>query len=73
MICRNLNSIPLPPIRCYATGEKLDYLIFEDLMSEGFETIDRKVGLDYDHLQLTASSLARWHATTAHLYAMVLM
>lgn len=42
-------------------------------MSEGFETVDRKRGLDYDHLQLTTSSLARWHAATAHLYLTVFM
>lgn len=57
--------------RCYGSGEKPNHLIFEDLMSEGFKTIDRKRGLDYDHLQLTASSLAKWHATTAHLYSTV--
>lgn len=57
--------------RCFATGENKNYLIFEDLMSEGFKTIDRKLGLDYDHLKLTASSLAKWHATTAHLFCTV--
>lgn len=55
------------------TGEKLNYLIFEDLMGEGFETIDRRRGLDYDHLKLTMSSLAKWHAATAHLYLTVLI
>lgn len=57
--------------RCYATGEKPHYLIFEDLVSQEFATIDKKVGLDYDHLILTVSTLAKWHATTAHLYAIV--
>lgn len=58
-------------LRCLASGEKLNYLIFDDLVSQGFATIDKKGGLDYNHLKLTLTSLAKWHATTAYLYSKV--
>lgn len=78
--CRYIDTVVLHWIivaiwfyRCFAAGEKLNYLIFEDLTSDGFETIDRAKGLDYTHLQLAVSSLAKWHATTAHLLLTVMI
>lgn len=57
--------------RCYATGEKSDYLVFDDLTSEGFKNSNRQLGLDERHLKLAIKTLSKWHAATAVLYTKV--
>jgi len=58
--------------RCYAQTLKPNkYLIFEDLTKDGYVNVDRKVGLDYQHLKMVLTKLAKWHAASAVLYETV--
>lgn len=54
---------------CYATDKitRPRYLIFEDLKERGFVNVDRKIGLDFDHMTMVMQKLAKWHAATAYL------
>lgn len=42
-------------------------LVFEDLRALQFKSEDKIRGLDINHLKLTLSTLAKWHAGTATL------
>lgn len=41
--------------------------MFEDLKLSGFGMMNKFIGLDYDHLKMTLSKSAYWHAATAVL------
>lgn len=43
------------------------YLIFDDLKEKAFLNVDRRVGLDLDHMELVMNRLGKWHATTGYL------
>ena len=43
------------------------YIIFEDVSDENFKNLDRKVGLNFQHLKLCLTTLAKWHASTAYI------
>lgn len=43
------------------------YFVFEDLRHLEFANVDRRLGLNIQHLSLAAQKLAKWHASTAHL------
>lgn len=51
--------------RCFATQNQLSFMIFEDLIKKGYNKVDKKLGLNYDHLSICLSKLAKLHATTA--------
>lgn len=57
--------------RCYGTGRRPDYLLFEDLNYSGFRNVDKSLGLDLKHMELLMSRLALWHAATAVIHIMV--
>lgn len=42
-------------------------LVFEDLRKQKFKNFDRMQGLDSEHIKLSLSLLAKWHAGTATL------
>lgn len=42
-------------------------LVLEDLRAQQFQLVNSSVGLDAEHLKLTLSTLAKWHAGTATL------
>lgn len=41
--------------------------MFEDLTVLGFGMMNKSKGLDYDHLKMTLTKTAYWHAATATL------
>lgn len=41
--------------------------MLEDLKPLGFKILDKFKALDYDHLKMTLTKLAYWHASTAVL------
>lgn len=58
--------------RCYAVDENsFSYIIFEDISSYGFQNVDKKNGLDFDHMRIAFEKLAQWHAVTAQIIATV--
>lgn len=64
------DSSLLAPI-CFCMSETTNpkYFVFEDLKGLGFANVSRQIGLNFDHLSLTVSKLAVWHASTAVLLA----
>lgn len=42
-------------------------LVFEDLRPQGFKGVDKSAGLNIEHMKMTFSNLAKWHAGTATL------
>lgn len=48
-------------------------LAFEDLSVDNFVSVHQAIGMDMDHLKLSLSTLAKWHATTAVLLLKVVM
>lgn len=42
-------------------------IVLEDLRVQQFQLVDSRAGLDAEHLKLTLSALAKWHAGTATL------
>lgn len=42
-------------------------LVFEDLSESNFASVQKAEGMDMDHLKISLSTLAKWHATTAVL------
>lgn len=42
-------------------------LVFEDLRDDEFKAVKSMIGLDVEHLKITLSLLAKWHAGTATL------
>lgn len=47
--------------------------MFEDLSLYGFKNVNKSVGLDYEHLKLTMTKIAYYHAATAYLGQTVLV
>lgn len=47
-------------------------LSFQDLGVDNFVSVHQASGMDMDHLKLSLSTLAKWHATTAVLLLKVL-
>lgn len=43
------------------------YFVFEDLKHLHYRNVERRIGLDADHLKQSLLKLAKWHAATAHL------
>lgn len=43
------------------------YFAFEDLRHLAYVNVDRRLGLNPDHLKLAMVKIAKWHAATAHL------
>lgn len=57
---------------CFATSfEDPNYLIFEDLTEDGFENVNRRTGLDFEHYKHVLSKIAVYHAATAALLKQV--
>lgn len=57
--------------RCFLTGERSNYFVLEDLKDSSFCSANKMNGLDFDHMKLTVTCLAKWHATTKFLSSKV--
>lgn len=53
--------------RCYESNSENHYLVFEDLISRGYQNVVRRNGLTEDNFKSAFLILAKWHATTAIL------
>lgn len=53
--------------RCFMTDAKTKMLVLEDLRAKQFKIVNSALGLDAEHLKLTLSTLAKWHAGNATL------
>lgn len=40
-------------------------MVFEDLTTDGFATVNKAIGLDVERYRLVLQKMARWHAATA--------
>ncbi|KAJ6647542.1 Scavenger receptor class B member 1 [Pseudolycoriella hygida] len=64
---RSINEPGQLAPKCYYTDLKRGVLVFEDLSDNNFESVSKSDGMDLDHLRLSLSTLAKWHAATAVL------
>ncbi|XP_037024113.1 uncharacterized protein LOC119066001 [Bradysia coprophila] len=67
---RLLHSIEAPArftAKCFYTDAERGILAFEDLSVGNFVSVQPADGMDKEHLKLSLSTLAKWHATTAVL------
>lgn len=40
-------------------------MVLEDLTLSGYQNIDRKSGMNYEHFEILLTKVAKWHATSA--------
>lgn len=58
---------------CYKIlSEPYDIIVLEDLRADGYEVLDRKLGLDLDHAKLVLTKMAKFHAASAVRYQKVI-
>lgn len=58
--------------RCYAVDESaFSYIIFEDISLYGFKNVDKRNGLDFEHMEMAFKKLAQWHAVSAQIISTV--
>lgn len=62
-----LNNCSRFNCRCYEANSDQYFLIFEDLVANGYRNTDRRIGLTMDNFKSVFLILAKWHATTAIL------
>lgn len=53
--------------RCYSSDTDIRFMLLENLQEKDYCCVDKRYGLDFDHLKLVLTSLAKWHATNAVL------
>ncbi|XP_017968720.1 uncharacterized protein LOC108660019 [Drosophila navojoa] len=51
--------------KCFKLDTPNEYVLLEDLRPRGFQSVDRKAGVDEEHILSVLTKLAQWHAASA--------
>lgn len=62
------DHVKISPTCTYTTDDPKTMLVFEDLKEQGYQMVDRRIGLDLEQSKLVLRKLAKLHACSAIVY-----